>query len=55
MKNKLGLVMIVAILATALACESKKAENADSAAKTDSTAVKTDSTAKTTQDTVKAK
>ena len=58
MKNKLGVLMIVAILATAFSCGSKKSEGADAATdavKADSSVVKTDSTAKAAQDTVKTK
>jgi hypothetical protein len=55
MKNKLGLIMVVAMLAMAFSCGSKSTSQ-ESAAKTDSTTtVKADSTAKTQQDTVKAK
>ena len=54
MKNKLGLIMIVAILATAFACGSKSATQEESASTTDTTKVKSDTT-KTPQDTTKTK
>jgi hypothetical protein len=53
MKNKLGVLMIVAILATAYACGSKKTEEAASTT-TDTTAVAKDTTA-AKADTTKAK
>jgi hypothetical protein len=54
MKNKLGALMIVAILAMTFSCGSKKAE--ESASTTDTTAtVKADTTVKAATDTVKAK
>lgn len=52
MKNKLGVLMIVAILATAYACGSKKAD--ESASTTDTTKVANDSTAMKDTTNVKA-
>jgi len=52
MKNKLGVLMIVAILATTYDCGSKKAE--ESASTTDTTKVAADTT-KVAADTTKAK
>gem|GEM_PF-5130031 len=56
MKNKLGLIMIVAIIATAFACGSKSATQEESASTstTDTTKVQSDTT-KTPQDTTKTK
>jgi hypothetical protein len=54
MKNKLGALMIVAILAMTFSCGSKKTE--ESATTTDTTAtVKADTTVKAAVDTTKAK
>ncbi|MGC4022612.1 MAG: hypothetical protein QM734_12025 [Cyclobacteriaceae bacterium] len=60
MKNKLGALMIVAILAMTFSCGSKKSEGSEASAdstavKSDSAVVKVDSTAKAAQDTAKAK
>ena len=54
MKNKLGVLMIVAILATTYACGSKKADESATSTTADTTKVATDTTA-AKADTTKAK
>ena len=55
MKNKLGLLMIVAILAMAFSCGKKTSGETETASTTDTTKVVADTTAKAPADTTKAK
>ena len=54
MKNKLGLVMVLAVVAIAFSCTPKKAAE-ESTATADTTTMKADTTVKAAVDTVKAK